>query len=168
MADDKATTTTLPAVGTPAPDFTLPSGDGTPVHLAALRGKPVVLYFYPKDDTPGCTKEACNFRDSWSELQRQGVVVLGVSKDNLNDHQQFAAKYSLPFPLLSDANAEVARLYGVWGERSYMGQKYMGMSRTTFYIRPDGIIGQVWENMKPDETQMVIQWVLSQFPPSKV
>ncbi len=155
----------VPQAGTLAPDFELPTGDGTRVHLADLRGKPVVLYFYPKDDTPGCTKEACSFRDAWGELQAKGVVVLGVSKDSISDHQKFAEKYSLPFPLLADENAEVAQAYGVWGEQSFLGNKYMGMARTTFYIAPNGTIGHVWEKVKPDETQSVIQWVLAQLPP---
>jgi peroxiredoxin Q/BCP len=140
----------VPQTGTLAPDFELPAGDGSRVHLADLRGKRVVLYFYPKDDTPGCTKEACSFRDSWRELQNKGVVVLGVSKDGVKDHRKFAEKYSLPFTLLSDEHADVAKAYGVWGERSFMGKSYMGMARTTFYIAPNGTIGHVWENVKPD------------------
>ncbi len=147
---DENTSNGIPQTGTLAPDFELPSGDGKRVHLADLRGKPVVLYFYPKDDTPGCTKEACSFRDAWRELQNQGVVVLGVSKDSIEDHRKFAEKYGLPFTLLSDENADVANAYGVWGERSYMGNKYMGMARTTFYIAPNGTIGHVWESVKPD------------------
>lgn len=144
------TETTIPPVGSQAPDFTLPTGDGSTIHLASLRGKTVLLYFYPKDDTPGCTTEACSFRDNWAELQRHGVVVLGVSRDDVKAHQKFAKKYSLPFPLLADLGGEVAQKYGVWVEKSMYGKTYMSMARTSFLIRPDGTIGRVWEKVKPD------------------
>jgi thioredoxin-dependent peroxiredoxin len=162
MADEKATSAAGPAVGQPAPDFTLPNQTGEMVSLASLRGKPVVLYFYPKDDTPGCTKEACSFRDAWRELQAKGVVVLGVSKDSVRDHQKFAEKYGLPFPLLADESTEVSQKYGTWGEQSFMGQKYMGVARKTFYIRPDGTIGYVWEKVKPDGHAEEVLAVVSQ------
>ncbi len=141
---------TLPAVGAPAPDFTLPNQDGAQVHLADLRGKPVLLYFYPKDDTPGCTTEACSFRDNWQALQARGIVVLGVSRDSVKSHQKFAAKYGLPFTLLADESGEVAQLYGVWVVKNMYGKRYMGMQRASFYIRPNGTIGHVWPQVKPE------------------
>lgn len=140
----------------PAPDFTLPAigsedvvKDGQ-VHLQALRGKTVVLYFYPKDDTTGCTIEACNFRDANHEMQKRGIVVLGVSADNISSHQQFAEKYSLPFTLLSDNDTAVSRAYGVYGEKSMYGKTYMGINRITFLIDGDGIVRKVWPKVKPD------------------
>src|SRR3954464_12892620 len=117
-------------VGSPAPDFTMPTDGGGEVSLSALRGKKVVLFFYPKDDTSGCTKEACGFRDSWREVQRLGAVVLGVSPDGVASHTKFKQKYSLPFPLLADERHEVAEAYGVWGEKSMYGRKYMGILRS--------------------------------------
>ena len=154
------TDTALPPVGGMAPDFTLPAGDGAQVHLADLRGKTVLLYFYPKDDTPGCTTEACAFRDAWGELQRRGVVVLGVSRDDVKSHQKFASKYSLPFPLLADLGGAVAQQYGVWVEKSMYGKSYMTMARTSFLIRPDGTIGHVWEAVKPDgHAAEVLAWI---------
>lgn len=142
--------TRVPVAGTDAPDFTLPDMDGNLVHLADLRGRPVILYFYPKDDTPGCTVEACSFRDAWQELQAAGVTVLGISRDNAKSHQKFARKHALPFTLLSDEDGTVAQRYGVWVEKSMYGKKYMSMARTTFYVRPDGMIGHVWEQVKPE------------------
>lgn len=140
----------------PAPDFTLPAigsddvvKDGR-VQLSALRGKNIVLYFYPKDDTPGCTKEACNFRDANHEIQQRGAVVLGVSTDNVDSHKKFAEKYGLPFPLLSDTDMTVSQLYGVYGEKSMFGKKYMGVHRSTFLIDKDGVVRKVWPTVKPD------------------
>lgn len=141
----------------PAPDFTLPAvGDSDAVnngqvHLADLKGKNVVLYFYPKDDTPGCTTEACNFRDIYHVLQKQGVVVLGVSTDSVTSHKKFAEKYSLSFPLLADAEKTVSNLYGVYGEKSMYGKKYMGVTRATFLIDKEGIVRKVWPKVKPEE-----------------
>ncbi|GCE12217.1 thioredoxin-dependent thiol peroxidase [Tengunoibacter tsumagoiensis] len=141
----------------PAPDFTLPaigSDDivkNNEVHLADLKGHTVVLYFYPKDDTPGCTKEACNFRDANHILQRKGVVVLGVSADDIKSHQKFRDKFSLPFPLLADTETSVSQLYGVWQEKSMYGKKYMGVNRETFLIDKDGIIQKIWHKVKPEE-----------------
>src|SRR5271157_846971 len=130
----------------PAPDFTLPAigsetivTDGK-VQLSALRGKNVVLYFYPKDDTSGCTAEACSFRDANHEMQKRGIVVLGVSADDLASHQKFAEKYGLPFPLLADTDTTVSQLYGVWKEKNMYGRKYMGVNRETFLIDKDGIV----------------------------
>lgn len=154
------TETAIPPVGNLAPDFTLPAGDGSQVRLADLRGKTVLLYFYPKDDTPGCTTEACSFRDAWGELQRRGVVVLGVSRDDVKSHQKFAKKYSLPFPLLADLGGAVAQRYGVWVEKSMYGKTYMSMARTSFLILPDGAIGHVWERVKPEgHAAEVLAWV---------
>lgn len=136
--------------GDAAPDFDLPSDSGERVRLRDLRGKRVVLYFYPKDDTPGCTTEACSFRDAWSELQRRGIVVLGVSKDSPRSHVRFKDKYALPFTLLSDEDHAVADAYGVWGPKKFMGREYEGMDRATFLIGPDGRIEAVWPKVKPE------------------
>ncbi|HEU5348855.1 MAG TPA: thioredoxin-dependent thiol peroxidase [Ktedonobacterales bacterium] len=144
------TTSGVPTAGTPAPDFTLAAGDGSTVTLSALRGQWVVLYFYPKDDTPGCTIEACSFRDSWHTLEQRGVRVLGISRDSVKSHQKFAEKYGLPFTLLADEDTEVAQKYGVWVERSMYGKKFMGTARTTFAIGPDGVIQHVWEKVNPE------------------
>jgi peroxiredoxin Q/BCP len=157
---DTEDTPRVPEAGEVAPDFTLPSSTGESIHLANLRGKPVVLYFYPKDDTPGCTTEACSFRDAWQEMQQQGIVVLGISRDTIKSHQKFANKYGLPFTLLSDEDGTVAQQYGVWVEKSMYGRKYMGVARTTFYIRPNGIIGHVWERVKPEgHAQKVLEYL---------
>lgn len=141
----------------PAPDFTLPAvGEGDAVqngqvHLAALHGKTVVLYFYPKDDTPGCTKEACSFRDANHVMQQHGIVVLGVSADSVASHQKFADKYGLSFPLLADTETAVAQRYGVWKEKSMYGKTYMGVNRETFLIDKDGVVRKIWHKVKPDE-----------------
>src|SRR5687767_8284777 len=123
--------------GAEAPDFTLESDSGETVSLSQLRGKPVVLYFYPKDDTPGCTTEACEFRDAWAEVKKTGAVVLGVSPDTAASHQKFKSKFRLPFPLLADPDHKVAERYGAWGERSMYGRKFQGILRTTFVIRSE-------------------------------
>ena len=136
--------------GDKAPDFSLASNSGATVSLKGLAGKKVVLYFYPKDNTPGCTKEACNFRDNHVALEKAGAVVLGVSTDSLKSHQNFAGKYSLPFPLLSDEGAKVANSYGVWGEKVNYGKTYMGMFRTTFLIDETGTISKIWPKVKVD------------------
>ena len=136
--------------GDVAPDFSLAADDGKAVALKDLRGRPVVLYFYPKDDTPGCTKEACQFRDSWKDVQETGAVVLGVSPDSTTSHQKFKEKYSLPFPLLADVDHQVASAYGAWGEKSMYGKKYQGILRTTFLIDRTGRIARVFEKVKPD------------------
>jgi peroxiredoxin Q/BCP len=138
------------AEGTPAPDFTLTSDSGDEVTLSELRGKPVVLYFYPKDDTPGCTTQACGIRDAWGEFERAGAVVLGVSPDSEKSHVKFRDKYNLPFTLLADTDHGVAERYGVWGEKKYMGRAYMGVSRSTFVIGEDGTVKKVFEKVKPD------------------
>ena len=136
--------------GDKAPPFALPSNEGRIVRLADLKGKPVVLYFYPKDDTPGCTKEACSFRDAWSEIQETGAVVLGVSPDDAASHEKFRTKYRLPFPLLSDPDHAVADAYGAWGEKSMYGRKYEGILRTTFLIDGTGVVQRVFEKVRPE------------------
>ena len=137
--------------GQKAPDFSLPASGGQTVSLKSLAGKKVVLYFYPKDNTPGCTREACSFRDSHQALQNAGAVILGVSADSVKSHEKFAGQYQLPFPLLSDDGAKVATAYGAWGEKSLYGRKFMGMKRMTFLIDEKGTIAKVWEKVKPDK-----------------
>jgi len=141
----------MPAVGAAAPSFNLTSNEGKPVSLNDFKGKWVVLYFYPKDDTPGCTKEACSFRDSFSKFKKQGIVVLGVSPDSEASHKKFAAKYKLPFTLLADKDRSISETYGVYGEKKFMGRTYMGVHRTTFLIDEKGKIKKVFEKVKPDE-----------------
>ena len=135
--------------GEQAPDFTLESDAGEQVSLSGLRGKPVVLYFYPKDDTPGCTAQACGIRDAYGEFEKAGAVVLGVSPDTVKKHVKFKDKYDLPFTLLADPEHELAERYGVWGEKKFMGRTYMGVSRTTFVIGRDGAVVKLMENVKP-------------------
>ena len=137
------------AEGQEAPDFELTSDTGEMVKLSDLRGKPVVLYFYPKDDTPGCTTQACGIRDAYGEFERAGAVVLGVSPDDERSHVKFRSKYELPFTLLADTEHAVAERYGVWGEKKYMGKKYMGISRSTFVIDEDGKVKKVFEKVTP-------------------
>ena len=136
-------------VGDKAPAFSLSSDSGETISLKDLKGKPVVLYFYPKDDTSGCTVEACEFRDSWPEVKRSGAIVLGVSPDGVGSHQKFKKKFSLPFPLLADEDHGVAEAYGAWGEKSMYGRKYQGILRTTFLIGGNGKIARVFEKVKP-------------------
>jgi peroxiredoxin Q/BCP len=136
-------------IGRKAPAFSLPSDTGEIISLEGLRGRPVVLFFYPKDDTPGCTTEACEFRDSWQAVQRSGAVLLGVSPDGVDSHRKFREKFSLPFPLLADEDHAVADAYGVWGEKSMYGKKYYGVLRTTFIIDPAGSVRRVFEKVKP-------------------
>ena len=135
--------------GEPAPDFTAETDAGETVSLSDFRGKPVVLYFYPKDDTPGCTKQACGIRDAYGEFEDAGAVVLGVSPDKVGKHVKFKQKYDLPFTLLADPDHEVAELYGVWGEKRYMGRTYLGVNRTTFLIGADGTVTRVMHDVKP-------------------
>jgi peroxiredoxin Q/BCP len=136
--------------GKPAPDFELTTDTGERVKLSDFRGRAVVLYFYPKDDTSGCTKEACGFRDVYSEFEQRGAVVLGVSPDDEASHVRFKEKYSLPFTLLADPEHKVAETYGVWVERSYAGRKYMGINRSTFVIDADGTLVKAMHSVKPD------------------
>ena len=133
-----------------APDFELRSDEGERVKLSQFRGKPVVLYFYPKDDTPGCTTQACSIRDNYDDFEERGAVVLGVSPDEETAHVKFKQKYGLPFTLLADPEHTVSELYGVWGERKYMGRTYMGVERSTFLIDSEGRISNVMRKVKPD------------------
>ena len=142
------------SAGIPAPDFTLADENGTQRHLSDYSGQTVILYFYPKDDTPGCTTEACNFRDDYSAYTKAGVAVLGVSADSVKSHLKFKQKYQLPFPLLADEDHAVCDQYGVWGEKKFMGREYMGVQRTTFLIDPAGMIKKVFENVRPAEHSM--------------
>ena len=135
--------------GKPAPDFELQSDSGETVKLSDLRGKQVVLYFYPKDDTPGCTTQACGIRDVYGEFEREGAIVLGVSPDDERSHVKFKSKFDLPFTLLADVDHTVADDYGVWGEKSFAGKKYMGVSRSTFVIAEDGSVKGVMRDVKP-------------------
>jgi len=136
--------------GSPAPDFELESDSGERIRLSALRGQPVVLYFYPKDDTPGCTLQASGIRDAWGEFEARGAVVLGVSPDPPSSHAKFRDKYSLPFTLLADSEHDVAETYGVWVEKSMAGKTYMGIERSTFVIDADGNVASVMRRVKPD------------------
>jgi peroxiredoxin Q/BCP len=152
----------------PAPDFMLPAVGSDDivkngqVHLADLKGHTIVLYFYPKDDTPGCTAEACSFRDANREMQKRGVVVLGVSADSIESHQKFADKYGLPYPLLADTDTTVSQLYGVWKEKNMYGKTYMGINRETFLIDKDGIVRKVWPKVKAAEhAQEVLETIES-------
>jgi len=137
--------------GDPAPEFFAAANGGGKISLADLRGKNVVLYFYPRDDTPGCTKEACAFRDRFTEFKKAGAVVLGVSTDPVKSHDKFAAKFKLPFTLLADEDKKIVVAYGVWGGKTFMGRKYQGTHRVTFLIGPDGRIKKIWPKVKPDE-----------------
>ena len=136
--------------GKPAPDFELRSDSGESVKLSDLRGKQVVLYFYPKDDTPGCTTQACGIRDAYGEFEREGAVVLGVSPDDERSHVKFKKKFELPFTLLADTDHGVADEYGVWVEKKYMGRTYLGVERSTFVIGDDGNVKRVMRKVKPD------------------
>jgi peroxiredoxin Q/BCP len=136
--------------GTTAPDFELESDVGERIRLSALRGRPVVLYFYPKDDTPGCTLQACDIRDAWGEFEARGAVVLGVSPDAVSSHVKFREKYDLPFTLLADPEHEVAEAYGVWAEKSMAGKTYMGIERSTFIIDAEGKVASVMRRVSPD------------------
>ncbi len=137
--------------GATAPAFKTTNTDGESVSLKDLRGQKVVLYFYPKDDTPGCTKEACSFRDAYAKFKKRGITILGVSPDSEKAHQKFTAKYKLPFTLLADTDHSIADAYGVYGEKKFMGRTYMGVHRTTFLIDEKGKIKKVFEKVKPED-----------------
>jgi peroxiredoxin Q/BCP len=147
--------------GQEAPDFELTGDAGERVRLSQFRGQPVVLYFYPRDDTPGCTAQACGIRDNYDDFERRGAVVLGVSPDEESSHVKFKEKYGLPFTLLADPEHEVAEQYGVWGEKTFAGKKYMGVERSTFVIDPDGRIAKVMRRVKPDTH---VERVLAELP----
>ena len=134
-----------------APEFSAATNGGGKISLADFKGRNVILYFYPRDDTPGCTKEACAFRNQFSEFKKRGAVVLGVSTDPVKSHDKFAVKFKLPFTLLADEDKKIVTAYGVWGEKSFMGRKYMGTHRVTFLIGPDGRIKKIWPRVKPEE-----------------
>jgi thioredoxin-dependent peroxiredoxin len=154
MSDDKME-------GKKAPDFSAPTDGGGKLKLSELRGKPVVLYFYPKDDTPGCTTEACGFRDATPDFKKLKAQVIGVSKDSVARHDKFKAKYKLPFPLVSDEDGKICEKYGTWIEKSLYGRKYMGIDRATFLIDQDGVVRKVWRKVKVaghvDEVQEVLK-----------
>lgn len=149
------------AEGILAPDFSLPDEAGISHNLSDYRGRYVLLYFYPKDDTPGCTTEACNFRDDYSAYEDSGVTILGVSPDSSKRHAKFKAKYDLPFTLLADNDHKVCELYGVWGRKKFMGREYDGVLRTTYLIDPQGVITEVFENVKPGEHSAEVLELLS-------
>ena len=144
--------------GDKAPVFKAATAAGRSVSLSEFKGKNVVLYFYPRDDTPGCTKEACAFRDEFSAFKRKDTVVLGVSIDSSKSHAKFAEKYKLPFALLADEDKQIVEAYGVWGQKSFLGRKYMGTHRITFLIGPDGRIKKIWPTVKPaDHAKEVLE-----------
>ena len=141
----------IPSIGADAPDFSLADQNGTMHTLADERGKWVLLYFYPKDDTPGCTTEACGIRDAWDDFKKKGIVVFGVSTDSVKSHGKFVAKYDLPFTLLADEEKAVVKAYGVWGPKKFMGREFLGTKRVSFLINPEGKIAKVYETVKPSE-----------------
>jgi len=136
--------------GDPAPGFTAPASSGGTVSLSDFKGKHVVLYFYPRDDTPGRTKEACGFRDAYDQFKKAGAIVLGVSIDPVKSHDKFITKFKLPFTLIADEDKSIVQKYGVWGQKSFMGRKYMGTHRVTFLIDGDGRIKKIWSTVKPE------------------
>jgi peroxiredoxin Q/BCP len=149
MSQEETTPVVELKEGDLAPDFELSMSGGGTMHLKEELGSTIVLYFYPKDNTPGCTTEACNFRDNMELLNEAGALVYGISPDSVKAHDKFVEKYELPFPLLADEGAKVATAYGVWKEKNMYGRKYMGVERTTFLINPDGTIGKIWRKVKP-------------------
>jgi peroxiredoxin Q/BCP len=149
--------------GTQAPDFTLADETNTTQRLSDFRGRPVILYFYPKDDTPGCTTEACNFRDDYSAYIEADVVILGVSPDSSQSHAKFKKKYGIPFSLLADDGHKVCDMYGVWGPKKFMGKEYEGVLRTTFLIDTNGRVARVFENVKPAEHSVEVLAALKNF-----
>ena len=150
--------------GIPAPDFELPDDLGAPRKLSYFRGRPVILYFYPADDTPGCTREACNFRDDYSAYENAGVTILGVSPDSPQSHAKFKAKFQLPFPLLADEGHAVCDQYGVWGPKKLMGRDYEGVLRTTFLLDARGTIARVFANVRPSEHSAEVLDALRSLP----
>lgn len=161
MPKEALSPSTTPAVGKPAPAFSLPASTGKTIKLSDYKGKQVVvLYFYPKDNTPGCTTEACQFRNHNAALTKTGVAVLGVSPDSLRSHDKFITKFDLPFPLLADENHEVAEKYGVWQKKKFMGKSFMGIVRSTFIIDRDGKLAHKWDKVKADgHAEDVLEWI---------
>lgn len=155
------------SVGDAAPDFSLPDQAGGIRALKEYAGKWVLLYFYPKDDTPGCTVEACTIRDEWGKFKRAGLVVLGASVDSVKSHAKFVEKYELPFTLLSDENKELVKAYGVWGKKKFMGREYLGIFRNSFLIDPKGKIAKIYEGVKPAEHAEEVLRDLPQTPSSR-
>lgn len=153
------------AIGQPAPAFTLPDENGNPVTLASLRGQKVIVFFYPRDDTPGCTTQACGFRDRYVDIQEQSGVVLGISPDGARSHQKFKTKFNLPFTLLSDEAHAVAELYGVWGEKTLMGRKYMGVIRSHFVVDEAGNLADVQVKISPQDSVAQALAALGRQPP---
>lgn len=151
--------------GDVAPNFSLPDAAGNLIHLADFRGQQIVLYFYPRDNTPGCIKEACSFRDIYSDYQSRNILVFGVSTDSPQSHAKFAAKYQLPFPLLCDLDAQVSTAYGCYGLKKFMGKEFMGINRTTFAIDPDGRIKKVYAKVKPQSHAVEILADLTEVSP---
>lgn len=149
--------------GMAAPDFTLLDDNGKYVTLSSLRGQKIILYFYPKDDTPGCTTEACHFRDDYAEYEKLGVKILGISPNTVQSHGKFKSKYQLPFTLLADPDHKVCEMYGVWGRKKFMGKEFDGVFRTTFIIDQKGVIEKVYKNVKPEPHS---QEILSNFKES--
>ena len=147
--------------GTMAPDFELETDAGEMVRLSSFRGKPVILYFYPRDNTPGCTKEACGIRDAWSKFEARGAVVLGISPDNAASHVRFKTKYNLPFTLLADTDHDVAKLYGTWRPMRIAGKSFLGVLRATFLIDAEGIVVKVWPKVDPAKHA---KWLLAELP----
>lgn len=154
----------IPTVGSKAPDFKLPASNGQTIALKDLKGKNVVLYFYPKDDTPGCTVEACGFRDAAKNIEKFNTVLLGASPDNLKSHDKFIQKFNLPFILLSDEDKKLCEAYGVWVEKSMYGKKYMGVARTTFIIDKEGRIAKVFEKVTPQGHEQEVIDTLKSLP----
>ncbi len=148
-------------VGNKAPKFSLQDQEGKIHTLSQYQGKKILLYFYPKDDTPGCTTEACNFRDGYDMFTNMGLVILGVSKDGVESHKKFAEKFSLPFPLLADESTDVSQAYGVWKQKKFMGRKYMGINRTSFLIDEKGVISKIYEGVKANEHAKDVEGDLS-------
>ena len=146
--------------GDRAPDFSAPINGGGKVSLADFKGKQIILYFYPRDDTPGCSKEACAFRDHFPAFKKKGAVVLGVSVDPVKTHDKFAEKFKLPFPLLADEDKKIVNDYGVWGQKSFMGRTYQGIHRVTFLIGPHGKIKKIWPKVKPEEHALEVMAAL--------
>lgn len=147
--------------GQKAPEFTARDQDGKPVSLTEYRGKKLIIYFYPKDDTPGCTREACAFRDNLPNFEKTGVEVLGVSVDGEKAHRKFADKYQLPFRLVADEAKSIVEAYGVWGKKKFMGKEYMGTNRVTYLVDEQGVIAKVWPKVKPEtHAAEVLEWLL--------